>query len=152
MLRFPVPELLNNIHRWFYVKLKALLSCDESGRTRRIQSLYEGASKILRTDAVKIVNLTTKHVYKLPTFTQLRATWHTDSLDMVVLPSTGTSRYHNWCIDGGISPEYFGYTLVHLKDLARKLNRIAKIKITTRWTVLGPSFVSCIVRQNTCSL
>jgi hypothetical protein len=32
---------------------------------------------------------------------------------MEVLPSTGASRYHNCCIDGGISPEYFGYTIVH---------------------------------------
>jgi hypothetical protein len=52
-------------------------------------------------------------VWKLPTSTQLRATWYTDSLDMIVLPSTGASRYHNCCIDGGTSPEYFGYTLVY---------------------------------------
>jgi hypothetical protein len=52
-----------------------------------------------------------KHVWELPTSTQLCATWHTDSLDMVVLPSTGASHKHNWCIDGGTSPEYFGYTL-----------------------------------------
>jgi hypothetical protein len=57
-------------------------------------------------------NLTTKRVWKLPTSTQLDATWHTDSLDMVVLPSTSSSRYHNCCIDGRTSPEYFGYTLV----------------------------------------
>jgi hypothetical protein len=31
---------------------------------------------------------------------------------MVVLPSTGASRYHNCCIDGGTSPEYFGYSPV----------------------------------------
>jgi hypothetical protein len=31
---------------------------------------------------------------------------------MVVLPSTGASRYHNCCIDGGTIPEYFGYSLV----------------------------------------
>jgi hypothetical protein len=31
---------------------------------------------------------------------------------MVVLPSTGASRYHNCCIDGGTRPEYFGHTLV----------------------------------------
>jgi hypothetical protein len=34
---------------------------------------------------------------------------------MVVLPSTGASRYHNCCIDGGNSPEYFGYPLVFIK-------------------------------------
>jgi hypothetical protein len=44
-------------------------------------------------------------VWKLPTSTQLRATWHTDSPDMAVLPSTGASRYHNFCIDGGTSSE-----------------------------------------------
>jgi hypothetical protein len=32
---------------------------------------------------------------------------------MVVLPSTGVSHYHNCYIDGGTSPEYFGYHLVH---------------------------------------
>jgi hypothetical protein len=36
---------------------------------------------------------------------------------MVVLPSTGASHYHNCCIDGGTSPEYFGYTLVLQKNL-----------------------------------
>jgi hypothetical protein len=75
--------------------------------------IYEGVSKIFRTDAVKIINLTTKRVWKLPTFTHLRATWHTDSIDMVVLPSTGSSRYHNCCVDDGTSSEYFGYTIVH---------------------------------------
>jgi hypothetical protein len=35
---------------------------------------------------------------------------------MVVLPSTGASRYHNCCIDGGTSPQYFGYTLVHIRQ------------------------------------
>jgi hypothetical protein len=69
-------------------------------------------SKIFRTDAVKIIKLASKRVSKQPTSTQLRATWYTDSLDMVVLPFTGVSRYHNCCIDGGTSPEYFGYTFV----------------------------------------
>jgi hypothetical protein len=40
--------------------------------------------------------------------THLHATWHTDLLDMVVLHSTGASRYHNCYIDGVTSPEYFG--------------------------------------------
>ena len=53
-----------------------------------------------------------KRMWKLPTSTQLCATWHTDSLDMVVLPSSSASRYHNCCIDGGTSPENFGYHLV----------------------------------------
>jgi hypothetical protein len=79
--------------------------------------LCEGVSKIFRTDAVKIINLTTKRVWKLTTSTQLRAIWHTDSLDMVVLPSTGASRYHYGCVDGGISPEYLGHTLVCCENL-----------------------------------
>jgi hypothetical protein len=65
---------------------------------------------------VKIAKVTyttpNKRVRKLPTFTQLRATWHTDSLDMVVLPSTCASRCHNCCIDGDTSPKNFGYHLV----------------------------------------
>jgi hypothetical protein len=44
--------------------------------------------------------------------TQLRATWHNGSLDMVVLPSTGDSRYRNCFIDGGTSPEYFGCVIL----------------------------------------
>jgi hypothetical protein len=44
--------------------------------------------------------------------TQPRAAWHTDSLYMMFLPSAGASRYHSCCIDGGISLEYFEYTLV----------------------------------------
>jgi hypothetical protein len=31
---------------------------------------------------------------------------------MAVLPHTGASRYHNCCIDGGTSPEYFGFRFV----------------------------------------
>jgi hypothetical protein len=73
---------------------------------------HAGESKIFRTDAVKITNLTTKRVWKLPTSTQLRANWLTDSLDMVVLPSTATSRYQNCCVDGSTSPKHLGYTLV----------------------------------------
>jgi hypothetical protein len=53
-----------------------------------------------------------KRAWKLRTSTKLRATWCTDSLDMVVLSSTGASRYQKCCIDGGTSPEYFGYHLV----------------------------------------
>ena len=55
-----------------------------------------------------------ERVWKMPTSTQLRATWHTDSLDVVVLPYTGASRYHNCCIDGGTGSENFGYHLVYL--------------------------------------
>jgi hypothetical protein len=39
-----------------------------------------------------------KCIWKLPTSTQLHATWHTDSLYMVALPFTGALRYHNCCI------------------------------------------------------
>jgi hypothetical protein len=73
---------------------------------------FEGVSKLFWTDSVKIINLTTKRVWKLPTSTQLRATSHTNSLDMVVLPYTGASRYHNCCIDGGTSSEFCGFTPV----------------------------------------
>jgi hypothetical protein len=76
--------------------------------------LYGVVAKILQTDAVKIINLTTKHVCKLPTSTQLCATWHTDSPDMVALPSTSALRYHDCCIGGSTIPEYFGYMLVYL--------------------------------------
>jgi hypothetical protein len=69
--------------------------------------------KDIRNDAVKFINFTTKRAWKLPTSTQLRATWHTDTLDTVVLPSTGASRCHICCIDGGNSSEYFGYTLIN---------------------------------------
>jgi hypothetical protein len=74
-------------------------------------NIYEGISKIFRTDAVQI-KIITKRAWKLPTSNHLRATWHTDSLDMVVLPSIGATRYYNCCIDGGTSPEYFRYHLV----------------------------------------
>jgi hypothetical protein len=36
-------------------------------------------------------------MWKLPTSIQLCATWHTDSLDMVVLPSTSILPYHDCC-------------------------------------------------------
>jgi hypothetical protein len=61
-------------------------------------SIYEVESKTFRTGA-------------LPTSTQLGATWHTDSLDMVVPPFTGALQYHNCCIDDGTSPEHFAYHL-----------------------------------------
>jgi hypothetical protein len=59
----------------------------------------------------------------MPTSIHLRVTWHTDSLDMVVLPSTGASRYRNCFIDGGTSPEYFGYTLVRKLVIETCTNR-----------------------------
>jgi hypothetical protein len=89
--------------------------------------MYEGVSKIFRTYIVKIINLTTKRVWKLPTSTQLRAAWHTDSVDTIVLPSTGVLRYQNCCIDGGTSPEYFGYTLVGVDMTTATANVIIRI-------------------------
>jgi hypothetical protein len=53
---------------------------------------YEGVSKIFRTDAVQIIKVINKLLLKLPTSTQLRGACHAESLDMVVLPSTGASR------------------------------------------------------------
>jgi hypothetical protein len=73
---------------------------------------YEGVSEIFRTEAVKVINPTTKRVLKLSTSSQLRANWHTDSLYILALPFTGASRHHSYWIDGGTSPEYFGFTLV----------------------------------------
>jgi hypothetical protein len=60
---------------------------------------------------------------------QLRATWHIDTLDMVVLPSTGASRYNNCCIDGGINSEYFGYTLACLMVLVIHLTAAVHLQI-----------------------
>jgi hypothetical protein len=67
---------------------------------------FDVVSRNSRTEAIAKYTTPDKRVWKLPTSTQLRATWHTDSLDMVVLPSTGVSRYQNCCVYGGISPEY----------------------------------------------
>jgi hypothetical protein len=78
----------------------------------RVPPVYEEVSIIFRINGVKIIDLTTKRIYKMPTSTQLRATWYNDSLAIVVLPSTGASRYNNCCIGGGTSAKYFGYTLV----------------------------------------
>jgi hypothetical protein len=48
---------------------------------------------------------------------------------MIVLPYTGALRYHNCCIDGGTSPECFGYNFVFLishscEHIQRKLDDI----------------------------
>jgi hypothetical protein len=82
---------------------------------RKYQVVLRRCKKIFRTDGVKFINLTTKRMLKLLTSTQLRATWHTDSLELVVLPSTGASRFHNRCLDGGTSLEYFGCPLVQFE-------------------------------------
>jgi hypothetical protein len=92
---------------------------------------YEGISKIFRTDAVKIIKTINKCVRKLPTPTQLRATWHIVSLDMVVLPSTDASRYHNCCIDGSTSLEYFEYSLVKNNECGERRGGICSDGGTT---------------------
>jgi hypothetical protein len=71
-----------------------------------------GLSRNSRIEAIVKYTTPNKRMWKLPTSTQLHATWHTYLLDMVVLPSTGASRYHKCCKDGGTSPEYFGCILV----------------------------------------
>jgi hypothetical protein len=43
---------------------------------------------------------------------------------MEVLPSTGASRYHNCCMDGGTSQEYFGYILVQTSDTGLALRPV----------------------------
>jgi hypothetical protein len=54
---------------------------------------------------------------------------------MVALPSTGASRYHNCCVDGGTSPENFGSTHVYYilssnyVDILSSTNNKAKYKI-----------------------
>ena len=55
-----------------------------------------------------------KRAWKRSTPTHLCATCHTDSLVMEILPYTDSSRWHNYCIDGSINPEYFGSHLVYL--------------------------------------
>jgi hypothetical protein len=77
-----------------------------------------GVSRNSRTEAIAKY----KRVWKLRTSTQLCATWHTDSLDMVVLPYTGASRYHNCSLDGGTSPEYFGCILVLTVPVKQQIN------------------------------
>jgi hypothetical protein len=70
--------------------------------------MYDVLSKIFLTDAVKIIKTINacENCPRPPSYVQLS----TDLLDMmVVLPYNGASYYHNYCIDGGASPEYFGY-------------------------------------------
>jgi hypothetical protein len=78
-----------------YVYIACLVSVLGMEDVEESCDVYKGVSKIFRTDIVKLINLTAKRVWKLPTSVQLRATWHIDLLDMVVLPSTSASRYHS---------------------------------------------------------
>jgi hypothetical protein len=108
-----VPANMNKSVTYLQHSLSVIrIYCGPGSSTRTNVPVYESISKIFRTDAVKIIKIINKRMWKLPMSTQPRASWHTDSLDMVVLPSTGASRYHNYCIDGGNSPGYFGYPLV----------------------------------------
>jgi hypothetical protein len=75
-----------------------------------------------------------KRVWKLPTSTQLRATWRTDSLDIVVLPSNVASRYRNWCVDDGTSPEYM--------DTHSYMGRDRSVIIANRYGLDGPGIKS----------
>jgi hypothetical protein len=70
----PAPEATKKTNFLYQVAVTTVASqlCATNG---------EGVSKIFWTDALKVINLTTKRVWKLPTSTQLHATWHTDSLD-----------------------------------------------------------------------
>jgi hypothetical protein len=102
--------------------------------------------KIFTTDALKIINIT-KHVWKLPTSTQLRAICHSDSLHIVVLPSAGASRLHNCCINGGTSLEYFGYSLV-----LYMLHSAASRKTGSSHTLASPCSYPFELRVRSCSL
>jgi hypothetical protein len=74
----------------------------------------------------------------MPTSTQLRNIWHTYSLHMTVLPSIGATRYHNYCIDGGTSPEYFGYDLVsHLSSVVKTLSTLVGFLVNFAFCRLG---------------
>jgi len=48
---------------------------------------------------------------------------------MVVLPSTGASRYHNYCIDGGTSKENFGST--HVLTVVALLHPYTQVSFKT---------------------
>jgi hypothetical protein len=56
---------------------------------------------------------------------------------MVVLPATGASRYHNWFVDGGSSPESFGYPFLH--EISTRITDISSFRIVSQFF-----FSSCI--------
>jgi hypothetical protein len=70
--------------------------------------LFSGSSWILPQVTYTTPNKRTENWPRPPSYVQLG----THSLDMLVLPSTGASRYHNCCVDS-TSPECLGYHLVH---------------------------------------
>jgi hypothetical protein len=77
---------------------EGLLNHCESLRStfHKIGTKCDGHSFFFFWSIVKISTITyttpNKRLWKLFTSTQLRATWHTDSLDRLVLPSSGVSR------------------------------------------------------------
>jgi hypothetical protein len=135
--------ILNSVELWRrYIILRTawLLEFDQRQTLQR----YDGIFKIFRTDAVQIIKIINKRLWELPTSTQQRATCHTDSLYMVVLPSTGASRYHNCCIDGGTSQAYIVYPLVQKINLFYDSNFLLYKNILVRNIVsLGPFFYWC---------
>jgi hypothetical protein len=98
--------------------------------------VYEDESRNFRTEAIAKYRTPNKRVWKLPTSTQLHAAWHTNTLEMVVLPSIGASRYHNCCIDWDTGPEYLGFPLVD------------RSKVYTRLGAFLPKDVSRVFFQN----
>jgi hypothetical protein len=122
-----VPNDGMNSIKWLHQKSDSDSSCKAKyPGSQWGRSVLTSVSKIIRTDAVKINKLTAIRVRKLPMSTQLRATWHIDSLDMAVLPFTGTSRYYNCCIDGGAGQKYFEYTLVEVYRAKTKMQAFLK--------------------------
>jgi hypothetical protein len=78
---------------------------------------------------------------KLPISTQLRPTWHTESLDMVVLPCTGASCYHSCWMDGGTSPEYLGYHRIHSSAVPYTISKT--VYCTTTFSTFNYNLKSC---------
>jgi hypothetical protein len=72
-----------------------------------VKSIRESRFYVIQGDFQNIPDLRTAHVH--PATCNLA-----HSLDMAVLPYTGALCYHNCCIDGGTSAEYFGYLLLRV--------------------------------------
>jgi hypothetical protein len=113
-------------------------------------TLHEGVSRNSRTQGIAKHTTPNIRVSTLLTSTQLRATWYTDSLDMVVLPSTGTLRYNNCCTDGGPSPEYFVNTLV--KDKVIPLQAYGRLRLPDSVTSIEEQWLVTWCAPRTTSL
>jgi predicted SPOUT superfamily RNA methylase MTH1 len=70
-------------------------------------SIRRGVVKAKKRGMSPKFGTTSSHV-----FTQSRETLQWNLEFTFRLVETSVSRYHNCCIDGGTSPEYFGYYLV----------------------------------------